>query len=126
MKFSADTMLMMKVLGKAILFASMQFAIGSVEMSSKFSVKNFSKDQETLNNAVDALADYIMIGIFWTIGTSLIFVANYGTVGLVANVVANFAIMIWIYLSYLNAFNAAAKQYGLVVPRLFRNAWIMF
>ena len=29
------------IIGKAILFASMQFAIGSVEMSSKFSLKNF-------------------------------------------------------------------------------------
>lgn len=34
--------------GEAILLASMQFSIGSVEMSSKFSVKNFAKDQETL------------------------------------------------------------------------------
>ncbi len=126
MKLSLQTALMMKVFGKAILFASMQFAIGSVEMSSKFSVKNFSKDQETLNNAVDALADYIMIGIFWTLGTSMIFVANYGMTGLVANVVANVAIILWIYLSYQNAFNAAAKQHGLVVPPLFRNAWLIF
>jgi hypothetical protein len=46
-----------EMFGEAILLASMQFAIGSVEMSSKFSVKNFSKDQETLQNAADALSD---------------------------------------------------------------------
>ena len=40
-----------KTIGEAILFASIQFSIGSVEMSSKFSVMNFSKDQETLQNA---------------------------------------------------------------------------
>ena len=51
------------IMGKAILFASMQFAIGSVEMSSKFSVKNFSKDQVTLQHAADALSDYIFIGV---------------------------------------------------------------
>ena len=31
----------MKMIGEAILLASIQFSIGSVEMSSKFSVKNF-------------------------------------------------------------------------------------
>ena len=40
-----------KAIGEAILFASIQFSIGSVEMSSKFSVMNFSKDQETLQKA---------------------------------------------------------------------------
>lgn len=29
-----------------------------VELSSKFSVKNFAKDQETLDNAANALSDY--------------------------------------------------------------------
>ena len=56
----------------------MQFAIGSVEMSSKFSVRNFSKDQETLQNAADALADYLRIGIMWTIGVTVLFYAKHG------------------------------------------------
>ena len=55
------------ITGKAILFASMQFAIGSVEMSSKFSVKNFSNDQATLQNAADALSDYLKISIVYSI-----------------------------------------------------------
>ena len=45
-----------KLMGKAILLASIQASIGSVEMSSKFSVINFSKDQRTLQAAADALA----------------------------------------------------------------------
>ena len=60
-----------ELFGEAILLASMQFAIGSVEMSSKFSVKNFSKDQETLQNAADALSDYLRIGWFWTFGLTI-------------------------------------------------------
>ena len=44
----------LEMLGEAILFASIQFSIGSVEMSSKFSVKNFCSDQDTLQNAADA------------------------------------------------------------------------
>jgi hypothetical protein len=117
---------MYKILGKAILFASMQFAIGSVEMSSKFSVKNFSKDQETLQNAADALSDYIMIALFWTIGTSFLFYSNYKLKGLLVNLLANFAIVAWIVISYFKAFKDACKKSNLVMPKLFKTIKIKF
>jgi hypothetical protein len=107
------------ILGKSILFASMQFAIGSVEMSSKFSVKNFSSDQATLDNAVSALRDYIIIGFLWTFGTSLIFYVNYGIKGLLLNILSNFSIITWIYISYQMAFKDAAKRNNLKVNPLF-------
>ena len=116
---------LMKVVGKAILFASMQFAIGSVEMSSKFSVKNFSKDQETLQNAADALSDYMIIGLFWTVGTSFVFFASYGYEGLAANLLANFGILLWIYASYINAFKQAASANNLKMPKMFKDMWLL-
>jgi len=116
----------MKVVGKAILFASMQFAIGSVEMSSKFSVKNFSKDQDTLQNAADALSDYMIIGLFWTVGTCMVFGASYGKVGLISNISANLAILLWIYFSYINAFKAAAVNNNLEMPKMFKNMYLTF
>lgn len=122
----SPAMHMMKVVGKAILFASMQFAIGSVEMSSKFSVKNFSKDQATLQNAADALSDYMIIGVFWTLGTSMVFFANHGFMGLFANILCNFAILLWIYASYMNAFRQAAEANNLKMPKMFTNGWIIF
>ena len=109
-----------KLIGKSILFASMQFAIGSVEMSSKFSVKNFSKDQDTLQNATDALSDYLIIGLLWTLGTSLIFYTNYKWTGVAINMVINFAIMYWIYWSYIKSFDSACKKYGLEKPIMFK------
>lgn len=107
-----------KILGKSILLASMQFAIGSVEMSSKFSVRNFSKDQDTLQNAADALSDYIIIGILWTMGTSFLLYSSYGLKGLFYNVVANILIILWILLSYLSAFRYACKKYDLKMPKI--------
>ena len=109
-----------KLIGKSILFASMQFAIGSVEMSSKFSVKNFSKDQDTLQNATDALSDYLIIGLLWTFGTSLIFYTNYKWTGVAINMVINFAIMYWIYWSYIKSFDSACKKYNLEKPIMFK------
>ena len=106
----------MKMVGEAILYSSIQFAIGSVEMSSKFSVKNFSKDIETLNNAIDALYDYMKIAIIWTIGVSMLLYSSYGIKGLLSGLVANLVIILWIYLSYLEAFKLAANKYGLNYP----------
>jgi hypothetical protein len=107
-----------EVFGEAILLASMQFAIGSVEMSSKFSVKNFAKDQETLQNAVDALSDYLKIAIMWTFGLSILFYARYDVIGVVMSILTNAVIVCWIYYSYINAFKIAARENNLIVPRV--------
>lgn len=106
----------LELFGEAILLASMQFAIGSVEMSSKFSVKNFSKDQETLQNAADALSDYLRIGWFWTFGLTMLFYARFDKLGAVVCFLANLLILAWIYLSYIRAFEAAAVANKLKIP----------
>ena len=109
------------VIGKALLYASLQFAIGSVEMSSKFSVKNFSKDQTTLQHAADALSDYLFIGMVWTLGTCLMFWGNYGMKGAIINFIANMIIMLWILVSYQRAFDYACIAGKLEKPNMFRN-----
>jgi hypothetical protein len=108
----------MKMIGEAILLASIQFSIGSVEMSSKFSVKNFSKDQETLQNAADALSDYLKIGIFWTIGVAILEYSNFGPLGAITAVIANLLIMTWVYVSYLQSFRIASDKYKLEKPKV--------
>ena len=104
------------LLGEVILLASMQFSIGSVEMSSKFSVKNFSKDQETLQNGADALVEYLRIGIIWTVSLSLLFYAKHDMIGFILCMLANIIIMVWIYCSYVHAFDMAAQKYKLQPP----------
>jgi hypothetical protein len=106
----------MKMFAEAILYSSIQFAIGGVEMSSKFSVKNFSKDQETLQNAADALSDYIKIGLFWTTGTAILMYCKYQMLGAVAAIVSNVAIIMWMYMSYQKAFKIAVAKNGLQMP----------
>jgi hypothetical protein len=105
-----------ELFGEAVLLASMQFAIGSVEMSSKFSVKNFSKDQDTLQNAADALSDYLRIAVFWTIGLCILFWARYSIVGILMALITNLLIVSWIYYSYINSFEIAAKTHNLQMP----------
>lgn len=102
-----------KMLGNAILLASIQASIGSVEMSSKFSVVNFSKDPETLQAAADALTGYLLIALIWTIGSAMISYGQYSWPGLITSVVANVVLVGWIYFSYLHSFKVAQKRYNL-------------
>lgn len=115
-----------KLIAKAIFYASIQASIGSVEMSSKFSVKNFSKDQATLDNAADALKNYIWIAGVWTVGTILTLYASYGVPGIIVGFLANAIMMGWIIVSYIMAFQDAATKYNLKMPQIFSNTdWIM-
>lgn len=117
---SSSNSTLFELMGNAILLASIQASIGSVEMSSKFSVVNFSKDQRTLQAASDALTGYLLIGTVWMIGAVFISYGEYGCRGLVASLIANIVIMGWIIISYLQAFRIATNSYNLKYPRLFR------
>lgn len=108
-----------KILGQSIFYASIQAAIGSVEMSSRFSVMNFSKDQETLQNAADALRSYMYIAIAWALATILVMYSQYGIPGAITGLVANLLYVGWIYFSYAKAFDTTAKKYKLKYPRIF-------
>ena len=116
---SGEKKSLMLIIGETLLFAGIQFSLGSVEMSSKFSVKNFSTDQDTLNNAVKALRDYDIIALIWTVGTCFVFCSIYGWVGLVSSLLTNLVFVLWINLSYYSSFRYAAKKNGLKVPGLF-------
>jgi hypothetical protein len=108
-----------KILGQAIFYSSIQAAIGSVEMSSKFSVINFAKDQETLQNAADALRNYLYIACLWMLATVLVMYSQYGMKGGIAGFAANMGYIMWIYFSYIYAFKCAADKYKLKEPYVF-------
>jgi len=108
-----------KIIGKGIFLSSITSAIASVEMSSKFSVMNFSKDQLTLQRAADALRNYMIIGTIWTIGVVLYLYASYGARGGWIGLMTNAIMQGWIYFSYVYAFKQAAKEHGLQEPTVF-------
>jgi hypothetical protein len=109
-----------ETIGKSVLLASIQSSIASVEMSSKFSVLSFSKDQDTLQRAADALAGYIIIGSIWAVGSCLVLYAENGMWGLIYGILGNLVLMGWIIGSYMKAFRDAAKRGGLQVPTIFK------
>lgn len=107
------------MIGNALLYSGMQFALASVEMSSKFSVKNFSKNQEILDAAGSALSTYIVIAILWTLASCLVLYGQYGKVGIFWGIFTNILFAGWTIGSYIVTFRDVAKANGLKMPRLF-------
>ena len=107
-----------KVTGKALLLSSFSFAAGSVVMSSRWSVQNFSTDQKTLDRARDALLEYTYVAALWCVGCSMLLYASYGSTGLALSLACNFSIWLWIWTSYVRAFKEAAQEHGLRAPDL--------
>lgn len=112
-----------KMIGNAILLASIQASIGSVEMSSKYSVINFSKDQDTLQGAANALTGYMLIAFVWMMGSAMISYGQYGRPGLFCSLIANIVLVGWIYFSYIHSFRVAAKKYRLRFPHVWPMHW---
>ena len=108
----------LKIIGKTILLSSIGFSVASVEMSSKFSVRNFSKDQQTLQRAADALDAYNLVGGLWAFGVCLLMYGQYGMKGLFSSIVANLLVLLWINLSYIHAFKKAAQDENLAFPKV--------
>jgi hypothetical protein len=110
---------MAKVVGKSILLAGFLVALASVEMSSRFSVLNFSKTDEILQNAANALSAFLVIGMIWSFGSTLVLYSSYGSIGIISGIISNGIILSWIYLSYSAAFRRAAKENNLKIPSMF-------
>ena len=112
---------LVKIIGSALVYSSMQYAIASVALSSTFSTINFCKDQKTLQGASDCLVNYLQVGSVWMIGTVLVMFATYGLRGGFWALLTNLLIMGWVYRAYWRAFRIAAKRNKLELP--YMNFW---
>jgi hypothetical protein len=107
-----------KMIGMALMLASLQFAIGSVEMSSKFSVASFATNDETLQRAADALRYFMYVALLWTLACMIVLFSSYGWIGALSGFLANALIIAWIWGSYYHSFRLAVKRNKLVMPCL--------
>lgn len=106
------------MVGKALFLASGQASIGSVLLSSAYSVKNFSKDQKTLQSAGYALRSYIIMSCVWTIASMLTLYASSGCLGSAVALIFNLAMIAWIVITYMLAFREVVEEAQLKMPRV--------
>jgi len=108
-----------ELLSSALFLSSVQFSIGSVLLSSTYSVRNFSKDQDTLNNGCGALKEYETVAFIWMIIVALFLVYSHGLKGLIIGLIFNILVIGWIHWRYCIAFKDACKKHNLRHP----NVW---
>lgn len=108
------------LVGKAILYATVQIGFANLNLSSRFDLKHPSTDQQTLQNTSDSLEDYIKISLLWTIGVVLLFYEEYGWLGVWLSLTCNIAIILWMYFSYISVMDHVAKKYGLEYTKPFQ------
>ena len=93
------------------------------QMSSKFSIASFAKDQGTLQRAADALRLYFYIAVLWTVACCLVLWGAYGWWGALFGFISNTLIILWICGSYVHSFRQATTRYDLKMPQLFKWPW---
>lgn len=115
---------LIKIISKSLFLNSIGWSLGSVEMSSKFSVINFSKDQKTLDRARDALASFINVAAVWVTATVLSLYASHGWCGAFWSLLFGIIVNGSIINSYFQAFKSAAEEYKLEYPETFtKKTW---
>lgn len=108
-----------EIIGEAVLLASVQIGLFTIEMSSKFEIMN-TQSQSVLQGAADSLSSYMVIGIIWTIGSVFLLYGQFGIPGIVAGLLANIVFILWIVIGYLRVFSYVSKNSNLKYPRLFQ------
>jgi len=106
------------LVGKSLFFASIQVALASIEMDSKFAIKTM-KDQNSLDHAVQSLKSYIIIAVVWTLASMLTLYSIYGSLGIFVGFITNFAVIMWLIITYKNLFNEVCKTNGLKCQNFF-------
>lgn len=110
-----------KIISKSILLATILFALSNVEIGSKLQVLTSIEDQEELQLSADSLSTFILIGIIWTIGSSLLMYSYYQIQGFLVCFVINLIFLGYIYNSFIKIFRKISKSNNLEFPNIFKN-----
>lgn len=116
----ASTHSLSSLIGNALFLAGLQFAIASTEMSSRFSVENFSIDARTLQAAMNALSTYFIISVVWCLACCFVLYAEHGIRGIIWALITNIIFVGWIVVSYYLTFRSVSRSKNLPMPKPFK------
>jgi hypothetical protein len=112
-----------KLIGEAVLLASVNWTLSGNEMASRFNILSWSKDPGVLQRAADALTGYCVLATIWMIGSALILYSQWGRRGFVVGLVANLVAILWTVWTYKRTFRAAAQLHNQPEPTLWSSAY---
>jgi len=103
-------------LGQALVFASVQPALASMQMSSRFDIVNSATTQDLLEQAARDLRSFMIIAIIWAVGSTLVMYIQFSWRGAFINLVGQGLVGYWIFSSFRNAIVNQALRKNLQVP----------
>lgn len=103
-------------LGQALVFAAVQPALASMEMSSRFDIVNSANSQRSLEQAARDLRSFMVISIIWAVGSTLVMFFQFSWRGALINFIGQVLIMYWIYSNFRTAIVNQAKRRHLNIP----------
>lgn len=107
-----------KIAGKVLVSATVQLSLGSLELPSRFMIRTFTRTQEAVDATVSEMYSYIVIGLLWTIGTTILMYVQHYYIGAVLNMTVNLLAMWWIIYRRYSVLVETATKYGLQVKSL--------
>lgn len=108
-----------KIIAMTLVVASIHAAISGIELPQQFLIKMMVKNQDDLQEAADSFAMYTVIASIWTLGSSILMLAEYGIHGLFAGLIGNIIVYTWMFIEYNALFNKLSKKYSLEKPKIF-------
>jgi len=101
------------IIGKSFFYASIQTAIISMEVGSKFTIPRFVKTQESMDLINESLRNSLITGLIWMTATVFVMYGSYGVRGGIIGAMMNLIIITWLYYGYRKYIHMAAKEHGL-------------
>ena len=107
-----------KIAGKVLVSATVQLSLGSLELPSRFMIRSLIRTQEAVDATISEMYSYIVIGLLWAIGTTILMYVQHYYAGAVANILVNLLCIWWIVYRRYTVLVETAAKYGLQVKSL--------
>jgi magnesium-transporting ATPase (P-type) len=106
------------ILGWSTLLAVVLVSFVPIEVASRYEIVDIvirtpNQAKEQLNRAVRNFHRFLLIALAWAIGSIFIMYEKYGYQGSITVFILDIVVILWIYISYKDAFKEAAKLTGL-------------
>ncbi len=111
-------MSVIEYIGEAMFLAIVQITLVGNEATSLYAASTQTNTQKDLDGLAAGIKHYLIVGIVWTIATSLIMYAKAGTNGVLLVILLNILVMAYILLRFRSIVRQVAIAKNLQEPPL--------
>jgi hypothetical protein len=105
--------------GKVLISMTIQASIGNLELPNRFMIRNFATSQEAIDAIYGEIRTYIVIGLLYAVGSSLLIYLAHQHLGAALNMIANLIVIIYVIWRRRSVIEENVRKYGLQSRGLF-------